>query len=162
MPGFRLGAVLRARKAQEDAAKAAALRARAQADIAATWVGAVERDLDDRPAPHEASALSFAATMSARNALASTLAAAIGAAQLAGDDVQDKLTDLTQAAIQRRTIEKLEERHAAARRRAVDTADAKAVDDLTTAAHSRRDLEETATGATGRDGIGEATVEEHG
>jgi flagellar FliJ protein len=139
MVAFRLGAVLRARKAQEDAAKAAVLRARAQADIAAVRVRAVERDLDDRDSPREASAISFAATMSARNALASALADAIGAARLAEDDVHDKLTDLTQAAIQRRTIEKLEERHAAARRRAVDAADAKAVDDLTT---SRRTAHE--------------------
>jgi len=137
MARFRLGAVLRARKAQEDTAKAAALRARTQADIAATRARAVGRDLDERGVPHEASAISFAATMSARNALASTLADAIGAARLAGDDVLDKLTDLTQAAIQRRTIEKLEERHAAARRRAVDAADARAVDDLTTATRGR-------------------------
>lgn len=137
MARFRLGAVLRARKAQEDAAKAAALRARTQADIAATRVGAIGRNLDDHGVPHEASAISFAATMSARNALASTLADAIGAARLADDGAQDKLTDLTQAAIQRRTIEKLEERHAATLRRAADAADARAVDDLTTAVHSR-------------------------
>jgi flagellar FliJ protein len=139
MAGFRLGAVLRARKAQEDAAKAAALRARAQADIAATRVRAQEKDLGDREAPHESTARSFAATMSARNALASALADAIGAARLAEDTVQEKLTDLTRAAIQRRTIEKLEERHAAARRHAEDVADAKAVDDLTTAAHGAID-----------------------
>lgn len=139
MVAFRLGAVLRARKAQEDAAKAAVQRARAQADVAAVRVRAVERDLDDRDAPHQASAISFAATMSARNALASALADAIGAARLAEDDVRGKLTDLTQAAIQRRTIEKLEERHAATRRRAADAADAKAVDDLTT---SRRTAHE--------------------
>ena len=47
------------------------------------------------------------------------------------------MRDLTDAAIQRRTLEKLEERHATARKHADEKADEKAVDDLTTAAASR-------------------------
>lgn len=135
MAGFRLGAVLRARKAQEDTAKAAVLRARTQAGLAAARVGGFERDLDGRDAPHESAAVSFAATMSARNALASALADALGMAGMAEDVVRETSADLTRAAIQRRIIEKLEERHAAARRRTGETADAKAVDDHTTSAY---------------------------
>jgi flagellar protein FliJ len=135
---FRLSAVLRARQAQEDAAKAAVVRARAEADVAAVRVRATERDLDGRVVPNVSAAAAFSATMSARTALAGALRAAIGVQELADNNVNNRLNDLTQASVQRRTIEKLEERHAAARRRADEKADELAVDDLTTAAATRR------------------------
>jgi flagellar FliJ protein len=141
---FKLAAVLRARHAQEDAAKAAVVRARAQADAAAVRVRAIERDLDGRPVPNETTARAFNASMWARNALAGELHAAIGVTEVADETVQERLHDLTAAAVQRRTIEKLEERHAAARKRTEEQLDAKAVDDLTTAAHSRKDEERQA------------------
>jgi flagellar biosynthesis chaperone FliJ len=138
MATFRLAAVLRARHAQEEAAKAAVVRARAEAYQAAVRVRALERDLDGRVVPDAASAAAFSATMSARNALAGALNAAIDMSRLAEDSVRERIDDLTDAAVQRRIIEKLEEHHAAARRRTAETADANAVDDLTTAAHRRR------------------------
>jgi flagellar protein FliJ len=134
---FRLAAVLRARHAQEDAAKAAVVRARADAEAALLRAQALERDLDSRGAPDVSSAVAFSATMSARSALAGALRAAIGVTVLANEKVEERMADLTEAAIQRRTLEKLEERHAAARKHTEDKADERAVDDLTTAAYGR-------------------------
>jgi flagellar biosynthesis chaperone FliJ len=134
---FRLAAVLRARHAQEDAAKAAVVRARADAAEALQRALLLERDLDRRGVPDVSSAAAFSATMSARSAMAGALRAAIGVTEMANEKVEERMADLTDAAIQRRTLEKLEERHAAARKHAEEKADEKAVDDLTTAAASR-------------------------
>lgn len=138
---FRLGAVLRARKAQEDAAKAALVKARGEADVAAVRVQARRTEIDERHVTPGASASAFAAAMTARQALAAELSVAIGAAQLADGQVDERIADLTDAAVQRRTLEKLEERHALTRRRSAEAADQKSVDDLTTSAHSRRDTD---------------------
>lgn len=131
--GFRLGAVLRARKAQEDMAKAAVVRARADAGDAVERVRARERDLDGRRVPTAATSAAYAATLTTRQALAGELAAAIGLSQIADETVQERMRDLTDAAVQRRTIEKLQERHDATRKRTEAAAEAKAVDDITTA-----------------------------
>ncbi|MEV4514912.1 cell envelope biogenesis protein TolA [Dactylosporangium sp. NPDC049525] len=136
--GFRLGAVLRARKAQEDAAKAAVVRARGEATAAHGSVHARERDLDGRRVPDGASSAAFAATLMARQAIAGALSTAIGVASLADETVQDRLDDLTDAAVQRRTIEKLQERHDLTRKQTAAAIEAKAVDDLTTAAAFNR------------------------
>jgi flagellar biosynthesis chaperone FliJ len=135
---FRLAAVLRARHAQEDAAKAAVVRARAEAEAALLRARTIERDLNGRDVPAASTAAAFNATMWARSAMAGELHAAIGVTELANEAVEDRMSDLTAAAVQRRTLEKLEERHAAARKHAEDKSDEKAVDDLTTAAASRR------------------------
>ena len=138
---FRLAAVLRARHAQEDAAKAAVVRARAEADAAADRARALDHELDSRELPETSSAAAFVAALATRNAIASALNAAIGATRLADEKIQDRLRELTEAAVQRRTIEKLEERHAAARKASAEAAEAKVSDDITTAAHSRRSKE---------------------
>ncbi|MEV6923081.1 cell envelope biogenesis protein TolA [Dactylosporangium sp. NPDC051485] len=131
--GFRLGAVLRARKAQEDTAKAAVVRARADATAAVQRVRARERDLDGRRVLDGASAAAFAATLTSRQALAGELAAAIALSHTADETVRERMRELTDAAVQRRTIEKLQERHDATRKRTEAAAEAKAVDDITTA-----------------------------
>ena len=136
---FRLAAVLRARHAQEDAAKAAVVRARADAEAALLRARAIERDLDSRAVPDAASAAAFSATMRARTAMAGALTEAIGVTALANDKVEERMHELTNAAVRRRTLEKLEERHAAARKHVEEKADETAVDDLITAAHGRRD-----------------------
>ena len=140
--GFRLAAVLRARHAQEDAAKAAVVRARAEADAAAARASALEHDLDSRELPDTSSAAAFAATLAARNAVAGALNAAIGVTRLAEEKIQERLRELTDAAVQRRIIEKLEERHAAARKASTEAAEAKVSDDITTAVQSRRHEEQ--------------------
>ncbi len=135
---FRLAAVLRARHAKEDAAKAAVARARLEAAEATIQVRAIQRDLDGRRAPGAMPAAAFTAAMSARTALASELSTAVGFSQTTEGAVSDRMHELADAAVQRRTMEKLEERHATARRRAADKADEKAADDLTTAAYRRQ------------------------
>jgi flagellar FliJ protein len=137
--GFRLGAVLRARKAQEDMAKAAVVRARADATAAVERVSARERDLSGRPVPRAATAAAYAATLTARQALAGELAAAIGLAGLADEGVEERMQELTDAAVQRRTIEKLQERHDLTRKRTEAAAEEKAVDDLTTSSSYKED-----------------------
>ncbi|WP_433610114.1 cell envelope biogenesis protein TolA [Dactylosporangium sp. CA-139114] len=137
--GFRLGAVLRARKAQEDMAKAAVVRARADATDAVQRVRARERDLDGRAVPNAATAAAYAATLTARQALAGELAAAIGLSRLADETVEERMRELTDAAVQRRTIEKLQERHDLTRKRTEAAAEEKAVDDLTTSSSYRED-----------------------
>lgn len=131
--GFRLGAVLRARKAQEDVAKAAVVRARADANTAVQHVRSRERDLDGRRVPGAATSAAFAATVTARQAIAGELAAAIAVSELADETVLERMRALTDAAVQRRTIEKLQERHDATRKQTEATAQARAADDLTTA-----------------------------
>ncbi|GAA3273180.1 hypothetical protein Dvina_47005 [Dactylosporangium vinaceum] len=137
--GFRLGAVLRARKAQEDMAKAAVVRAREEAGAAVQRIRARERDLDGRPVPRAATAAAYAATLTARQALAGELAAAIGLAKLADETVEARMNELIDAAVQRRTMEKLQERHDLTRKRTEAAAAEKAVDDLTTSASFRED-----------------------
>jgi flagellar protein FliJ len=131
--GFRLGAVLRARKAQEDIAKAAVVRARADATEAVERVRARERDLNGRRVPDASSSAAYAATLTSRQALAGELAAAIALAQIADETVEERMQELTDAAVQRRTMEKLQERHDATRKRTEAAAEEKAVDDITTA-----------------------------
>ncbi|MER7283780.1 cell envelope biogenesis protein TolA [Dactylosporangium sp. NPDC000244] len=137
--GFRLGAVLRARKAQEDMAKAAVVRARADAADAVQRVRSRERDLDGRAVPNAATAAAYAATLTARQALAGELAAAIGLSRLADETVEERMRELTDAAVQRRTIEKLQERHDLTRKRTEAAAEEKAVDDLTTSSSYKED-----------------------
>jgi flagellar FliJ protein len=138
--GFRLGAVLRARKAQEDMAKAAVVRARADATAAVQRVRARERDLGSRRLPDAATSAAYAATLMSRQSLAGELAAAIGLSQIADEGVQERMHELTDAAIQRRTIEKLQERHDATRKRTEAAAEARAVDDITTASAYQEEL----------------------
>ena len=137
--GFRLGAVLRARKAQEDMAKAAVVRARADATAAVQRVRARERDLDGRAVPSASTSAAYAATLTARQALAGELAAAIGLSRLADETVEERMRELTDAAVQRRTIEKLQERHDLTRKRTEAAAEEKAVDDLTTSGSYREE-----------------------
>jgi flagellar FliJ protein len=137
--GFRLGAVLRARKAQEDMAKAAVVRARADATAAVQRVRARERDLDGRAVPRASTAAAYAATLTARQAIAGELAAAIGLSRLADETVEERMRELTDAAVQRRTMEKLQERHDLTRKRTQAAAEEKAVDDLTTSSSYRED-----------------------
>ena len=136
--GFRLGAVLRARKAQEDIAKAAVVRARADATTAVERVQARTRDLDGRRVPSASTSAAYAATLTARQALAGELVAAMALAQLADETVEERMQELTDAAVQRRTIEKLQERHDATRKRTEAAAEEKAVDDITTAGSFNR------------------------
>jgi flagellar biosynthesis chaperone FliJ len=136
---FRLAGVLRARQAQEDAAKAGALRARADAETAAEGVRRRKRALADRPVPDSVQAAAYVAVLSARQAMAGELAAATRMSEDAVDAVQDRVTDLTDAAVRRRTMERLAERHAVTRRKAEDRAGQQPLDELASARRPPRD-----------------------
>jgi flagellar protein FliJ len=109
---FRLANVLRARQAQEDAARGAVLRARADAARAADQQASVEHALSERDVPDEAQSLAFVAAQAARQALAAEISAATLATASAHARVDDRMGQLTTAAVRRRTVEKLAERHA--------------------------------------------------
>lgn len=109
---FRLGSVLRARQAQEDAARSAVLRARAEANRAAEHQVQTEHTLSERDVPDHADSLAFVAAQAARQALAAELSAAAMATASADAAVEDRMGELTTAAVRRRAMEKLAERHA--------------------------------------------------
>src|SRR2546423_5512250 len=74
--GFRLAGVLRARQAQEDAARGEVLRARRGAAHAAEAVQARDRTLATHQVPDEDTAPALVAPLTARHAIAARLAAA--------------------------------------------------------------------------------------
>jgi flagellar biosynthesis chaperone FliJ len=127
---LRLGGVLRARQAQEDVARAAAQRARANAEATAAQIRRWEHALDLRGVPEHSSAAAHAATLSARQALASALCAAIGVARLAEENAQVRAGELTQAATARLSVERFTERQAAEQRRADEAAEGRQLDEI--------------------------------
>jgi flagellar biosynthesis chaperone FliJ len=130
--GFRLASVLRARQAQEDAARGEVLRARRGAAVAAEAVEARDHTLANHQMPDEDTARALVAALTARQAMAASLALARQMAQLAESRVAERAEELTVAAQRRRTVEKLAERHAAERRRRDLQADQSALDELAT------------------------------
>ncbi len=91
---FRLGAVLRARLAQEDVAKTEVVRARRNAAEAAEAVQRQGHRLRSRGTPEDGPGRAVAAALSARQALAAALSAA---EELAGQ--ADEHTDARMAAL---------------------------------------------------------------
>ena len=73
---FRLGPVLRARKAQEDAAKGAVLQSRQEIRDAQALVKRRQLDLAGADAPTEGTARAMVASMVARQSMAATLSGA--------------------------------------------------------------------------------------
>ncbi len=134
---FRLTAVLRARQAREDAARVAVAAARTEAAQAAEHRHARERSLTSRNEPDRVTALAFVAGRSALVALAADLSTANRRAGQADAAVAERLADLSAAAVRRRTVERLAERHAALRERAE-------------AAAGQRDIDEIASGGAAR------------
>jgi hypothetical protein len=135
--GFRLASVLRARQAQEDAARGAVLRARHGATVAADAVDARDRSLAGHQMPGEDSARAIVAALTARQAMAASLAVARQLAVTAEARVAERAEELTAAAQRRRTVEKLAERHAEERRRQDQRADQSALDELATTDRQR-------------------------
>lgn len=127
---FTLSGLLRARKAQEDIARGAVQRARRDAQDAADVARRYEEALGSRRAPDQASADAYAASLSARQAMSAALTAAIGVASDADGVVRDRMSDLTDAAVRRRAVEKLAERRAEEARDAEMAAEQREIDDL--------------------------------
>lgn len=109
---FRLGPVLRARKAQEDAARGAVIQSRKEIRDAQALVKRRALDLAGADAPTEGTARAMVASMVARHSLAQSL---IGAHKLVGEAeerTQEKVAELADAAKRRRAVEMMSERHA--------------------------------------------------
>src|SRR3954447_11917350 len=130
--GFRLASVLRARQAQEDAARGEVLRARQGAAQAAEDVQVRDRALAAHQPIDEDTARALVAALTARQAMAASLALARQLAALAEAKVAERNEELTAAAQRRRTVEKLAERHAAENHRRALMADQSALDELVT------------------------------
>ncbi|BCJ43112.1 hypothetical protein GCM10010168_01460 [Actinoplanes ianthinogenes] len=110
---FRLTPVLRARKAQEDAARGELIQSRAEVREAQALVKRRQLDLVGADAPSEGSARAMVAALVARQSLA---AGVFGAQRMVTDAEElerEKLAALTDAAKRRRAVEMLSERHAA-------------------------------------------------
>jgi flagellar FliJ protein len=127
---FRLATVLRARHAQEDAAKGAVLRARAVAQTTADRHARRERELTDLPTLNGGPAAWYMAALAARQAQAGELTAAAGLAAADAEQVQQAATDLAGTAVRRRSVETLADRHAAAAQQAELEAGQRAIDEL--------------------------------
>jgi hypothetical protein len=109
---FRLGPVLRARKAQEDSARNAVIQSRAQIRDAQALAKRRALDLAGAEAPSEGTARAMVASMVARHSLAATLSGAHRMVAEAEEHSTEKIAELADAAKRRRAVERMAERHA--------------------------------------------------
>jgi len=114
---FRLGPVLRARKAQEDAAIGAVQASRAEIREAQQLVKRRSLDLAGAGAPTEGTARAMVASMVARQSLAASLSGAHQMVAAAEEVTREKVSELADAAKRRRAVEMMAERHAETVRR---------------------------------------------
>ena len=110
---FRLGSVLRARKAQEDAARGAVIQSRAEIRDAQALVKRRQLDLVGSQAPSEGTARAMVASLVARQSLAAGLFGAQRMVTDAEEVERERLAELADAAKRRRAVEMMAERHAA-------------------------------------------------
>jgi flagellar biosynthesis chaperone FliJ len=140
---FRLGPVLRARKAQEDAARGAVTQSRAEIREAENLVRRRNLDLVGAEAPAEGTARAIVAGLVARHALAGAL---IGAQRMVSDAEEvnrERVAALADAAKRHRAVELMAERHAVTLRAHDLRVDQAAVDELSITSKARnaaRDL----------------------
>ena len=111
---FRLGSVLRARKAQEDAAKGAVMQSRQEIREAQALVKRRQLDLVGADAPTEGTARAMVASMVARQSMAATLSGAHRMVADAEELTREKQAELADAAKRHRAVERMAERHAEA------------------------------------------------
>jgi len=110
---FRLAPVLRARKAQEDAARGAVIQSRAEIRAAEALVKRRKLDLVGADAPSEGSARAMVAALVARQSLAAGLFDAQRMVTDAEEVERQRMAALADASKRRRAVESMEERHAA-------------------------------------------------
>jgi flagellar FliJ protein len=134
---FRLAPVLRARKAQEDAAQGAVIRSRAEIREAEALVKRRKLDLVGADAPSEGSARAMVAALVARQSLAAGLFDAQRMVSSAEVIEQEKLAALADAAKRRRAVELMSERHAATVKAHDLRTDQAALDELAVTAKAR-------------------------
>lgn len=109
---FRLGPVLRARKAQEDAARGAVIQSRQEIRDAQAMAKRRALDLTGADAPAEGTARAMVASMVARQSLAAGLSGAHRMVADAEELTREKVAALADAAKRRRAVEMMAERHA--------------------------------------------------
>jgi flagellar FliJ protein len=145
---FRLGPVLRARQAQEDAARGAVVRSRAEIREAQQLVKRRQLQLAGADAPTEGTARAMVASMVARQSLAAGLSGAHQMVADAEESTREKVAQLTDAAKRRRAVEMMAERHAEAVRRHDLASDQADLDELAVTSKARN-------AARGVDALGE-------
>ena len=114
---FRLAPVLRARKAQEDAARGAVIQSRREIRDAQALVKRRQLDLAGADAPTEGTARAMVASMVARQSLAASLSGAHRMVADAEELTRERVAELADAAKRRRAVEMMAERHAETVRR---------------------------------------------
>lgn len=134
---FRLGPVLRARKAQEDAARGAVIQSRAEIREAQQLVKRRQLDLAGADAPTEGTARAMVASMVARQSLAASLSGAHRLVADAEELTQEKIAGLADAAKRRRAVEMMAERHAESVRRHDLATDQAGIDELAVTSKAR-------------------------
>ncbi|GAA3335650.1 hypothetical protein GCM10020358_04750 [Amorphoplanes nipponensis] len=134
---FRLGPVLRARKAQEDAAKGEVVQSRQEIRDARALVKRRQLDLAGADAPTEGTARAMVASMVARQSMAATLSGAHRMVADAEELARQKQAVLTDAAKRRRAVESMAERHAEAVRAHDLRTEQLAVDEMAVTAKAR-------------------------
>jgi flagellar FliJ protein len=134
---FKLAPVMRARKAQEDAAQGALNQSRAEIRHAKALVKRRQLDLIGADAPSEGSARAMVASLVARQSLAAGLSGAQRMVTDAEDVERERLAALADAAKRRRAVEILAERHAEMVRAHDLKVDQAALDDIAVTSKAR-------------------------
>jgi flagellar export protein FliJ len=134
---FKFGGVLRARVAQENAAKAEVAQSRFAANAALAEVHRQSATLDVAEKTSYSTANALAVALASRQAMAAALSEAMSDAEAADAIVADRMADLAAAAQQRKVMEKLAERHAVTRRNKAAAAERAESDDLTNARYTQ-------------------------
>jgi flagellar FliJ protein len=134
---FRLGPVLRARKAQEDAAKGAVIQSRQEIRDAQALVKRRQLDLAGADAPTEGTARAMVASMVARQSMAATLSGAHRMVADAEELTREKQAELADAAKRHRAVERMAERHAETVRAHDLRAEQLAIDEMAVTAKAR-------------------------
>jgi flagellar biosynthesis chaperone FliJ len=134
---FRLAPVLRARKAQEDAARGAVIQSRAEIAAAQQLVKRRQLALAGSDAPTEGTARAMVASLVARQSLAAGLSDAHRMTADAEEVTREKVAQLADAAKRRRAVEMMAERHAEAVRRHQLAADQNDLDELAVTSKAR-------------------------
>ena len=127
---FRLGPVLRARKAQEDGARGAVIQSRQEVREAQALAKRKALDLAGAEAPTEGTARAVVASLVARQSLAASLSGAHQMVSDAEEITREKIAELADAAKRRRAVESMAERHAETVRLADIKADQANLDEL--------------------------------
>ena len=134
---FRLGPVLRARKAQEDAARGAVIQSRADIRAAHQLVKRRQLELAGADAPTEGTARAMVASLVARQSLAAGLSGAHRMVADAEEIEREKMAALADAAKRRRAVEMMAERHAETVRRKDLATDQASIDELAVTTKAR-------------------------